>query len=134
MAPTALALAEQKAREAGVEVRWLVADALAVPKLEPFDLIFDRGCYHHLRRLDSAGYVETICRLSRGGTRVLILAGNANEPPPHYGPPRVKEEEFRSDFSARFDFQRLEEIRFDSIDPNAKGPLAWSALLIRKDQ
>jgi len=131
LAPTALDRAEEKARRAGVKVRWLVADVLKPPRLEPFDFIFDRGCYHGVRRHDAAGYVASVKRLSHKGTHLLILAGNANEPR-HYGPPRVKEEEIRGDFSKAFDFTWLKETRFDSRDPKREGPWAWSILLKRK--
>jgi len=131
IAPTALEQAEKKARDAGVKVRWLQADVLDPPKLEPFDLIYDRGCYHGLRRQNAAGYVETLRRLSRPGTQVLILAGNANEPPPHYGPPRVAEPDIRADFGPSFEILELRETRFDATDPNRKGALAWAILLRR---
>jgi len=131
IAPTALARAAQKAREARVKVRWLLANVLAPPKLEPFELIYDRGCYHGVRRQSAAGYVESLRRLSRAGTQVLILAGNANEAR-HYGPPRVREQEIRADFSPLFEFQWLRETHFDTSDPNRQGALAWSILLRRK--
>lgn len=133
LAPTALAIAAKRAREAGVTVRWLLADVLAPPKLQPFDCIYDRGCYHSLRKQSAAAYVETLRRLSKPGTLVLILAGNANEAQPRYGPPRVKEEEIRADFAKHFEIVELRETRFDSIDPNGKGALAWSVLLRRKE-
>ncbi|MCR4413844.1 MAG: methyltransferase domain-containing protein, partial [Thermoguttaceae bacterium] len=132
LAPTALARAEAKAHQAKVRVRWLLADVLHPPKLEPFDLIFDRGCYHGVRAGQAAAYVETLCRLSKPGTQVLIVAGNANEPPPRYGPPRVKEEEIRQDFSSRFEFQWLRETRFDTADPDRPGAMAWSILMTRR--
>jgi hypothetical protein len=62
---------------------------------------------------------------------VLILAGNANEER-HYGPPRVKEEEIRGDFSAEFDFEWLRETNFDTRTAGEKGALAWSIMLRRK--
>ena len=133
VAPTALARAEQKARKAGVSVRWILADMLALPKLEPFDLVFDRGCYHHVRRYNAAGYVDAVRRLTHAGSRLLLLAGNANEKT-RRGPPRVKEEEIRNDFSALFEFEWMREVRFNSTNPDAKGPLAWSVLLRRKDK
>lgn len=132
LAPTALAIAEGKAREAGVKVHWLLADVLAPPKLQPFDFIYDRGCYHGLRKQHAAAYVESLRRLSRPGTLVLILAGNANEAQPHSGPPRVTEEEIRGDFSKLFEIVELRETRFDSADPKGSGALAWSVLLKRK--
>jgi SAM-dependent methyltransferase len=131
IAPTALRLAEEKAGKAGVRVRWLLADVLLPPKLEPFDLVYDRGCYHGVRQQNAPRYVEALARLTRPGSQVLILAGNANEPR-HYGPPRIKEEELRADFSKLFEFQWLRETRFDSADPQRPGALAWSVLLRRK--
>ncbi len=133
LAPTALSIAEKKAREAGLTVRWILADVLAPPRLEPFDCIFDRGCYHGVRKPNAAGYVEALRRLSKPGTLVLILAGNANEAQPHYGPPRVKEEEIRADFAKHFEIVELRETRFDTTDPKAKGALAWSVLLRRTE-
>ena len=131
IAPTALNLAEEKAKKASVGVRWVLADVLAPPaRLEPFDFIFDRGCYHGVRRGNARGYVESVKQLSRPGTQMLILAGNASEER-HYGPPRVTEEELRGDFSADFDFVGLDTVRFDSTNPNGQGALAWLVLLRR---
>ena len=132
IAPTALSLAQEKARKAGVSARWLLADVLAPPALKPFDFIYDRGCYHELRTHNLKGYLETVGRLSRPGSRFLLLAGNANESLVDYGPPRVTEEELRNDFSALFDFEWLRESRFEIARPTAIGPLAWSALLKRR--
>lgn len=132
IAPTALNLAEQKAKKASVKVRWLLADVLAPPAdLAPFDFIFDRGCYHGVRRANARGYVKAAKQLSKRGTQVLIIAGNANEER-HYGPPRVKEEELRGDFSTDFDFVKLQTVRFDSTEPDGQGALGWLALLRRK--
>jgi len=131
VASTALAIAQKKAQEAGVEVRWLLADVLAPPRLEPFELVFDRGCYHGVRRQNAAAYVAAVRRLTTPDARVLILAGSANEPPPHYGPPRVKEEAIRADFAKSFEFEELRETRFDTADPEKKGALAWFVLLRR---
>ncbi|MHC4201771.1 MAG: class I SAM-dependent methyltransferase [Planctomycetota bacterium] len=131
IAPTALARAEEKARKAGARVRWVLADVLAVPELGAFDFIFDRGCYHGVRRVSATGFVKTVRRLSREGTRFLIVAGNANDTR-RGGPPRVKESEIRGDFSKWFDFVWLREARFDSRGGGSNGPLAWSILLRRK--
>ncbi len=132
LAPTALEAGRERAREAGVTVRWIQADVLAPPALVPFDLIFDRGCYHGVRQRSASGYVETAESLCRPGGRVLILAGNANEPDPRSGPPRVDETDLVADFSAGFDVERLREIRFDSANPEMEGAWAWSVLLRRK--
>jgi len=135
IAPTALSQAREKADRAGVKVRWLLANVLSLPRLEPFEFIFDRGCYHEVRFDNAAGYVETVRRLSQPGrTRFLLLAGNPNEAPVQYAPPQVAEEDIRSDFSSLFDFEWLRETRFETSNPAARGPLAWSVMLRRKDQ
>lgn len=125
VAPTALTIARRKAAKAKVTVRWLVADVLAPPALKPFDFIFDRGCYHGVRRGNAAGYVKTADTLARPGTLMLILAGNANEPR-HYGPPRVDETQLVGDFAKTWDIVHLREVR------RAGGPWFWAALLRRR--
>ena len=132
VAPSALTVAAQKARQANVEVDWLLADVVALPKLQPYDLIFDRGCYHHICQYDSPGYVEALRRLSHAGTRALILAGSPADGNSG-GPPRVKEETIRMDFSTLFDFVWLRDIHFDSRNPDARSSSAWSIHLRRKE-
>ena len=131
VAPTALAIAQAKAAKAKVKVRWLLADVLAPPTLEPFDFLFDSGCYHCIRRANAAGYVKTANTLAKPGALMLILAGNANEPR-HHGPPRVEETDLVSDFAETWDFVHLRELR-PSGDPSREGaPWFWSALLRRR--
>ena len=133
IAPTALSLGREKAELAGVKVRWLLANVLSLPQLKPFEFIFDRGCYHEVRFDNAAAYVETVRRLSQPGrTRFLLLAGNPNEAPVQYAPPQVAEEDIRSDFSPLFDFEWVKETRFETSNPAARGPLAWSVMLRRK--
>jgi SAM-dependent methyltransferase len=131
IAPSALSQAAQKAQKANVHVKWLLADVLRPPQLEPFDFIYDRGCYHEVRAQNLAAYLETLRRLSHPGTRFILLAGNANEVL-EYGPPRVTEEELRDDFSTLFEFEWLKQSRFEIARPGATGPLAWFALMSRK--
>ncbi len=131
IAPTALKLAEKKADEANVAVHWVQADVLNPPEMKPFDFVFDRGCYHGVRRQNAAGYVEALSRLSHPGTKVLIVAGNANESRSG-GPPRVGEEEIRHDFAEGFEILSLRETRFDTAERTAKGALAWAILLQKK--
>ena len=131
VAPTALAIAKARADKAKVKVNWVLADVTAVPKLKPFDFMYDRGCYHGVRRKFAKEFVASAKRLSKPGTQFLILAGNANEAR-HYGPPRVKEEDIRNDFKALFDFTWLRESKFGANGEKGKGPLMWSILLTRK--
>ena len=130
LAPTALAIGKTRAAKARVRVRWVLASVLAAPKLGPFDFLFDRGCYHGVRRVDAKGFVAAARALCKPGGQFLIIAGNANEKR-HYGPPRVKEKEIRDELTKGFEIQWLRETRFDGSDSTAKGPLAWSIMLRR---
>jgi SAM-dependent methyltransferase len=130
VAPTCLMIARRKAEKAGVKVRWVLASVLAPPDLGKFDFMFDRGCYHGVRRADPKGFVKSLAGLTKIGARVLILAGNAKEK--KRGPPRVTEETVRNDFSKQFDFVWLKDTRFDTRKEDKKGPLAWTILMKRK--
>jgi len=130
VAPTALSQAEQKARRAGASVRWVLADVLKPPSLEPFDFIYDRGCYHVVRDQNLAAYLETVRGLSRPGTQILLLAARRDGQAPNEGAEGVTEEELRFDFLPLFNLESLREIRLESNRPGT-GPPGWSALLRR---
>jgi SAM-dependent methyltransferase len=127
----ALELARERAARAGVQVDWVLADVGALPPFpEPFDFVFDRGCYHCVRRANVAGYAASLARITRPGTRMLLLAGNANEQSDE-GPPRVHEHEIRAELEPLFVIDELREFRFD--DPGGvPGPLGWSCLMTRR--
>lgn len=134
IAPTALNIAREKADKAGVKVNWLLADILNPPALEPFDFVYDRGCYHELRQHDPKAYVAAVEKLAHGDSKILILAGNANQDTywRFEGPPRVKEQDIRRDFATGFRLLNLREFRFDPAAGQKQGALAWSILLERK--
>ncbi len=133
IAPTALNRAARKAEQAGVKVTWLLADILNPPTLEPFDVVYDRGCYHEVRQRDPKAYVAALKKLTHDRSKVLILAGNANKDSfwRFEGPPRVKEQDIRDDFANGFRLLQLREFRFDPARGQKQGALAWSILLER---
>jgi SAM-dependent methyltransferase len=106
-------------------------DQQAAASFEPFDVLFDRGCYHCVRRTGVDGFVAMLERASRRGTMFLLLAGNPNEPHGDRGPPRVAEREMRNELGGMFEFVRIEEFRFDDTGDGTR-PLAWSVLLRRR--
>ena len=127
----ALELARGKADAAGVRVEWIEADVQHFGAgLEPFDLVFDRGCYHCCRRVDLDGYRETLLNVMRPGTRLLLLCGNANEQAEE-GPPRVTEQEIRDELGSLIDFEFIREFRFEDAG-GVNGPLGWSCFGVRR--
>lgn len=130
IAPTALGQAADKARKAGVSVRWILADVTAPPDVGPFDFIYDRGCYHNVRDQNLEAYIETVRRFSHNGTKLLLLSARRDP----QSPPRssgVTEEELRFDFSSLF---RVDWLRPIMLESNEAGVLApgWSALMQRE--
>lgn len=127
--PQAIDRARQRAAEAGVRVRFLVADVLQPLAVDgPFGFFFDRGCYHVVRRIDVRPYLENVARVTAPGGVGLVLAGNARERLDP-GPPVVTEEELRAEWGGRFEIVWLREFRFDEVAVMSVRPLAWSCLL-----
>jgi SAM-dependent methyltransferase len=130
-APRALELARGKGDAAEVRVEWIEADVQHFGAgLEPFDLVFDRGCYHCCRRVDLEGYRETLMNVMRPGSRLLLLCGNANEQS-EVGPPRVTEQEIRDELGGLIDFEFIREFRFEDAG-GVDGPLGWSCFGARR--
>lgn len=128
----AIEQAWQKAKAANVSCLFKTVNLFDHPQLDgPFDFIFDRGCFHILRKTDEVQAVSLFKTNLRVSGLLLILAGNANDPIKE-GPPKVSEEEFHHAFDQDFEFVRFKEFNFDlHPDTNLK-PLGWSVLLKRK--
>jgi SAM-dependent methyltransferase len=71
LSPVAIAWAEERAGEAGVDVRFHRGDAFALAGTEltgPYDLVYDSGCFHHLpphRRVSYLALLDDV--LAPGG-------------------------------------------------------------------
>jgi ubiquinone/menaquinone biosynthesis C-methylase UbiE len=80
----ALKVAEDRAREHGVLVSWHLGSALTTPfDSGYFDLITDRGCFHHIGGAHRPKYGEEIARIlkPRG---ILFLRGCRRPEPPFF--------------------------------------------------
>lgn len=129
VAPLAVEQAEARARAAGVQARFVVADVFDLPELgEPFGFFFDRGCYHAVRRNAPLKYAPAVARQLAAGARGLILAGNAREPH-EPGPPVVTEVQMREELGLAFEIVDLREFRFDAASDVPESFLGWSCLV-----
>ena len=133
LSPTAIDRAKERASLAGVNVRFLAADLLQFQEaVEPFDFLFDRGCFHCARKVDVSAYRTTLKYLSRPGSWYLLLTGNANEVTETEGPPRLTEQDIRQDLEDLFEIQEIREFHFEDAG-GTEGPLGWSCFLIRRE-
>ncbi len=82
------------------------------PPDEPFPFVFDRACFHCIRRDIPTELQATLRNVSATGTRYLVLTGNANEQRDH-GPPSLTEDELRSELDELFDIEFVREFHFE---------------------
>lgn len=116
IAPTAIKMAQDKTPDT-LQVCYVIGnlfDEEFVKSLGTFDLIFDRGCYHHLRYANAQKYVN--CVLTLCPTTVFIVSCWRF----------VKNREiFENDFSAEcFKIAKLE-----LMTTSDKGRKEWSLLM-----
>jgi SAM-dependent methyltransferase len=128
--PTAIERARERVDLDDVLVRLVLADVFQfAPTAGQFDLVYDAGFYHFIRRADLARFLDLLWRVTRPGSYYFALAGNVNETAAS-GPPRVAEEEIRDELGRLFAFVHLRPFRFES--PRRKeGYLGWSCLMRR---
>jgi SAM-dependent methyltransferase len=129
-APTAIAKAREKAAARGLQVPFLVADALDLGKLRRrVETAIDCGMFHALDPGERRAYAQSLTEvLSPGGT--LILLCFSDEEPPGPGPHRIAEYEIGDAFRSIFVISRIRPGRFEANRPGG-GAKAWVATLTR---
>jgi cyclopropane fatty-acyl-phospholipid synthase-like methyltransferase len=77
---TAVRLARERCQKRGLACAYEVGDVLNLSFDEPFDFIFDRGCFHHISKEEKPGYVATLKRLLRPGGKFFLLCFSDRNP------------------------------------------------------
>jgi len=131
LAGNALDAARRKARERGLQARFVRQDALRLTEFnEQFDTVLDCGLFHLFDGDDRANYVAGLHTVLRPGGRYFML-GFCDRQPGEGGPRRLT----RTDITAAFD----QGWRVDSIEPatieianDPEAIQAWLAAVIRQ--
>ncbi|MEU3370461.1 class I SAM-dependent methyltransferase [Streptomyces sp. NPDC006660] len=80
LSPVAVAWAGDRAREAGLDIRFHRGDAFALPGLDgPYDLIVDSGCFHHLAPHRRVTYLAFLDRVLAPGGHLALTSFAAGE-------------------------------------------------------
>ncbi|MBV9320592.1 MAG: class I SAM-dependent methyltransferase [Mycobacterium sp.] len=88
ISPTALITAERRARDAGVNVTFAVADATTLEGYtDAFDTVIDSGMFHCLDDDGKRSYAAAVHRATRDGA-TLLLSCFSDANPPDADPPR----------------------------------------------
>ncbi len=113
----AIRLARAKAEAQGLAIAWQQDDILSTRLTGPFDLVFDRGCFHVLpaeRRLD---YVSTIAGLLRP-EGYFFLKCFSHLQSGTQGPHRLSPEQIQALFGSQLQVQSIEETVYQgTLDP-----------------
>jgi SAM-dependent methyltransferase len=131
-APAAIAIAERKAGERGLDARFLVWNAVDLESLgEQFDTVLDSGLFHVFDDDDRARYVDSLRAATAPGGRYHMLCFSDRQPG-DWGPRRVAREEIEQSFtdgwrierSSRWCSRRSIRAR---CSPGTPGSAAWAA-------
>ncbi|MFB6826261.1 class I SAM-dependent methyltransferase [Streptomyces virginiae] len=82
LSPVAVAWSEDRAQEAGVDIRLLCGDAFALPDTElsgPYDLVVDSGRFHHLPPHRRVSYLTLLDRVLAHGGHLALTSFAAGE-------------------------------------------------------
>jgi SAM-dependent methyltransferase len=131
MSMRAIDLAKTKATERGVEVRFVVADALHLVDLgEQFDTVLDCGLFHVLDDSERERYVGSLAEVVPPGGFYHMLCFSDRQPG-DWGPRRVTQDEIHVAFSVGWEIESIESAIIDlTWDP--AGALAWQVAAIRR--
>lgn len=130
IAPTAIASARSKARERGLDARFLVHDALRVGDLgEHFDVVLDCGFFHVLSDRDRTRLAETCRSIMHLGSTYHLLCFS-DRVPGDAGPRRVRRDEIRSVFAQGFSVDTIDASMIEATFLDDPIP-AWLARITR---
>ncbi|MCB9565128.1 MAG: class I SAM-dependent methyltransferase [Kofleriaceae bacterium] len=134
VAPRAIERARAKATAAAAtRCRFEVLDFLAAePPSPPFDLVFDRGCFHVFDEpADRARFAARVAAALAPGGAWLSLLGSTEGPPRDVGPPRRSARDILDAIEPVLELRLLRAVDFRvQGDRRAR---AWLCLAARRD-
>jgi SAM-dependent methyltransferase len=131
MSVRAIELAKTKATERGVEVRFVVADALRLVDLDgQFDTVFDCGLFHVLDDDERERYVGSLAEVVPPGGLYYMLCFSDRQPG-DWGPRRITQDEIRVAFSVGWEITTIESAVID-LNWDPAGALAWFVAATRR--
>jgi SAM-dependent methyltransferase len=108
IASTAIRLAQAKAKERGIEARFVVGDARDLASLgQQYDVVLDCGLFHVFDDVDRAPFVASLARAVRPGGEYFMLCFS-DEEPPGWGPRRITQDEIRDAFADGWRVEAIE--------------------------
>ncbi|AKT39663.1 SAM-dependent methyltransferase [Chondromyces crocatus] len=104
----AVAYAEQLAAERGLSIRFVLDDILNSTIAGPFDVVFDRGCFHVLPPERRADYVAAVRRLVAPDGHLFVKCFSSLQPG-DVGPHRFTPEMIHEIFGGSFEVSSVDQ-------------------------
>ncbi|WP_260479033.1 class I SAM-dependent methyltransferase [Kibdelosporangium aridum] len=126
VAETALARARASAAERGLDVEFVVADALRLEGLgRRFATVLDCGLFHTFASDERPGYVASLASVTEPGARLYVLC--FSDDGPDTGPHPVSQDELRASFTPAtgWDIVALDADRVHTRFHGDRGAPAW---------
>ena len=128
----AIETAQAKARARGLDVEFLVADALRLDVLgTQFDAVIDSGLFHVFDDNGRQRYVASLAAAMRPRGRLFLLCFSDRVQPLACGPRRITEAEIREAFAAGWEVDEIIATTFEVIGLPAAEFAAWLATITR---
>ena len=131
MAQTAIAIAQDKARDRGLTARFLVWDALLLSDLnDQFDTVLDCGLFHVFEDDDRVQYVDSLRAVLPPDGRIYMLCFSDHQPG-DWGPRRITESEINASFRDGWQVDSIEASKIVTVNMDPNGALAWRVSISR---
>ncbi|MFZ1934497.1 MAG: class I SAM-dependent methyltransferase [Thermoguttaceae bacterium] len=129
--PIAIERARLRAEQSDALLRLVLDDVFVFARTAgQFDLVYDAGMYHSIRRTNLEEYLDMLWRVTRPGSHYFCLAGAPAEEVDGNGPGQVSEDEIHNELGRLFEFVHLRPTRLESADPK-QSYAGWSCLMLR---
>jgi cyclopropane fatty-acyl-phospholipid synthase-like methyltransferase len=135
--PAAIDRAKAKAKEQGVDVEFLVKDALSLIEWDRcFASAIDSGLFHVFSDVDRRRYVQGLARVLEKNGRLFLMCFSDREPG-EQGPRRISRQMLVEAFSGGWTIESIESVRFETNPEftaftfSEGGPKSWFAIIRR---
>jgi cyclopropane fatty-acyl-phospholipid synthase-like methyltransferase len=130
-APLPIQKAREKAAGRGLQVHFLVLNALDLSRLNrKFDTATDSGLFHTLSDEDRPVFVDNLAAILSPAGKYFMLCFSELEPG-GYGPRRITEREIQESFQDGWSINYIRPAIFESRT-RAEGPRAWFSSISKK--
>jgi SAM-dependent methyltransferase len=113
--PKAIERARRKAADRGLDVRFVVGDALDLPALQTrYDTIVDCGLFHVFEDDDRRRYIESVTATTDAGASFVMLCFSDSEPS-GWGPRRISRDEIATSLAGGWEIESIEPASLETV-------------------